>query len=153
MSRTIVQSFGPIYGEPVNGTVMGRPNGSVYVPLSNKITLKVDTGYNYAKYESATQLSVCNSAGAFGGYYRCNAEAQDLASYMRQVIYSDAELTTIVSDRYNAAGHFSSTARRMPNPIEGLEDGQTLYFIAYLMNNSVPIATSDVIELTMVVPE
>lgn len=38
--KTIIQTIGPLYGEVVNGTVFGQPNGSIAVP-SPKSELKL----------------------------------------------------------------------------------------------------------------
>ena len=73
---TIVQDYGPIYGEVVNGTVQGRPNGSVYVPLSNTISLSIQDLY----IKLDTNIFVCNDQG--NRKYTANvvAQSQDLAS-------------------------------------------------------------------------
>ena len=153
--KTIVQEYGPIYGEPVNGTVMGRPNGSVYVPHSNTITLNVAAAYHYIAYHSADSVRIVDSSGTLapaGQGARMIAEAQDLASVMQLQLYTDAECTVLAAHRNAPAGSFNNIYRSISEAIEGLTDGQTLYLRAQLINNGVAVATSDVIEVTMVVP-
>lgn len=152
---TIVQKYGPIYGEVVNGTVQGRPNGSVYVPLSNIISLTLDEELRYLKYSDATHLRICNSSGVqvpSGGGGKIVAVSQDLASNIQCQVYSDAELTTLAAYSNYTAGLFNTQYRTVANPVEGLTDEQPLYIRCQLMNNGVPVATSEVIEVTMVVP-
>lgn len=158
MPRTIVQEYGPIYGEPVNGTVMGRPNGSVYVPLLNTIGLEVLDEYKYftyVTYGGNPMLLSCDSAGVqhwTSDAYHLFASAQDLSSHMQQQVYSDAELTTPVAIMDLSAGAFNLWGNGVRPAVAGLSDGDKVYFRAQLMNSGVAVATSDTIEMTMVIP-
>lgn len=64
--RTIIQKIGPLYGEVVNGTVFGQPNGSVYYQ-PNQIKLHEDkrSTYGYLKNRT-TAVSTVDSAGNYG---------------------------------------------------------------------------------------
>ena len=163
MARTIVQEYGPIYGEPVNGTVMGRPNGSVYVPSTNTISIQIQSDdYKYVMYwpydSGDSRLRFCNStgtetAGVVGLNPIFSAKSQDLANNMQLQIYSDSGLTDLVAYRDIAAGIFNGKYGDITDADEGLTDGQTLYLRAQLMSNGTAVATSDTIAITMVVLE
>ena len=148
---TIVQEYGPIYGEVVNGTVQGRPNGSVYVPLSNTISINLPESSRYVKNSGETSIFVCNSAG--GEQYYDNAitaaaEAQDLSSFIRFELFSDAELTTMIAHRDYSAGNFNLWTRALT-----VEEAYTIvadesyYLVAQLINSGVAVATSETIEV------
>lgn len=156
MSRTIVQEYGPIYGEAVNGTVMGRPNGSVYVPLSNIITLSATTGYirHFTAAWGTKYFALCSDGGVLNQsiyHYNAVAIAQDLSSYIEMEIYSDSGLTTKVASKTNTAGIFNITHDAVDAiDYDTPQVGDTLYLVAKLKNNSVDVAVSDVIELEVV---
>ena len=149
---TIVQEFGPIYGEAVNGTVQGRPNGSVYVPLSNIVNISIPDGFHFLKYNSANVLITCDEDGTTGSAIYFDALSQDLASNVKVTAYSDASLETKVASRGFNAGQFNSYGATLYGASAGLTDGQTIYLRGQLMNNGTPVATSSVIEVEMVVP-
>ena len=152
---TIVQNYGPIYGEVVNGTVQGRPNGSVYVPISNVVVQTLNNPNNaYIHLTGGGMLRLCNSAGteSYGAANNItgNAQAQDLASNLVTIIYSDAGLTTAIGSRSFAAGHFNDWYRdwfRASSDVT-INGGDTYYIVLYLNNNGTPVAVSDVIEVT-----
>ena len=146
---TIVQNYGPIYGEVVNGTVQGRPNGSVYVPISNTINATVpdDCTMSYGgTYPNRVYLSAIE----------VNAIAQDLASNVRLTIYKDAELTQEFLVNNWTAGTFNISARNARigsrNEDDPIEDEKTYYGIVQLMNNNTPVATSTAVIITGVNP-
>jgi hypothetical protein len=59
--RTIIQTIGPLYGEIVNGTVFGQPNGSEARPIPNvapSVTLSGDSG----------KLALVSSSAYFSKY-------------------------------------------------------------------------------------
>ena len=148
MGRTIVQDYGPIYGEPVNGTVQGRPNGSVYVPLSNVIVLDVSEDYRYHRYYNGS-VWVCDSSGVFppaGVGITISAESQDLASNIQVQVYDDSGLLNAVAIRDMTAGQFNWAIRAVTQVGDESEEA-TFYLRAQLMNNGVAVATSDVIQL------
>ncbi len=153
MPRTIVQEYGPIYGEPVNGTVLGRPNGSVFVPISNVVNLSI--GKEYAKYISNNRIVVCDSDGTWANNpdyaIKVDALSQDLSSYIVVTAYTDEELTTVEASRTLTAGIFNYEVMILTNSQNTLSNGDPLYIVATLCNNGVPVATSDVIQLSMVV--
>lgn len=145
---TIVQEYGPIYGETVNGTVQGRPNGSVYVPLSNKIHLSANDNRIYFNPNSPTKLYIVDGVLV--------ADSQDLASNLVISVYSDAELTTLfATSNVVPAGLFNFTGRfRIGTKIEGQDivDEDPYYLVVELMNNGEAVATSDVLEVIGSVP-
>lgn len=66
MAKTIVQKIGPLYGEPINGTVFGQPNGSEALPPINRIYL-FSKKFNplYIK-NNGNFVDTCNSSGTAG---------------------------------------------------------------------------------------
>lgn len=69
--RTIIQTIGPLYGEIVNGSVFGQPNGSVAVQPSgpsnpNTLTITNKPGYIIGVPTSSGKYTItfCDSAGA-----------------------------------------------------------------------------------------
>lgn len=149
---TIIQDFGPIYGEVVNGTVQGRPNGSVYVPISNTITIQKNTNL-LINVLSGTENRVrfCNDSGTYIRFGLV-AESQDIASNMRVVLASDPGLTTILDSVSFNPGQFNFSS--LPNIGMDFElDADDTYYVAgQLMNNGVPVATSTVIECMVYSP-
>lgn len=139
---TIIQNYGPIYGEVVNGTVQGRPNGSVYVPLSNTISIAL-TDLSTRVYVNTSDRLVVNKAISFV------AESQDLSSNVRSSVYSDAACTTQVgTSRSEAAGIFNGTKSTIGNANGAtLTPGDPYYIRFELINNGVAVATSNVLEV------
>ena len=147
---TIVQNYGPIYGEVVNGTVQGRPNGSVYVPISNTIQLIIDDSGRYVKNNSTTHLYLCSSTGT-NKRFTTVAVSQDLASNIFTGIYSSPDCADddLIGFSSGTAGIFNQNIQGVRNTTSTTIVSETKYYIrAQLMNNGVPVATSDVIELT-----
>jgi len=140
---TIVQEYGPIYGEAVNGTVSGRPNGSVYIPEYNTITL--------SSGNDMIQVRNINGYRVELQYGRVVAVAQDLASYIKLALYDDAALTTEICHNWYPAGGFNYDVTYLrlgtiADPTD-ITSGGTYYAVAFLMNNGEAIATSDVLEV------
>lgn len=112
--------------------------------------------FRYCRYYDETTLRLCNSTGgadsSIDKQFNISAQAQDLASNIQLQLYSDNTLETLVASTTNVAGSFNFITRYLRNAVSGLTDGETLYARAQLMNNGVAVATSDVIEITMVVP-
>lgn len=71
--KTIIQTIGPLYGEIVNGTVFGQPNGSIAVPNNPIPTLNVQViaANQFVKGEAREgggyDWKSCNSDGVVGG--------------------------------------------------------------------------------------
>lgn len=142
---TIVQDYGPIYGEVVNGTVQGRPNGSVYVPESNVITLQYVGG--------ASTSTVTLSGGSYNLSVKVDliAKSQDLASNMRIGLYSDSDCTTLFANGYRTfpAGQFNFTNFARISGSSNTDapvSGTTYYIRAELVNNGSVVAVSSVLE-------
>lgn len=137
---TIIQDYGPIYGEPVNGTVQGRPNGSVYVPLSN--TVDISLAANTELYANGTMMQLSN-------YMTVVANSQDLSSYIQTQLFTDAACTTAFNTPRNlTVGRFNfSFVNFVASGSTAPTSGVSYYLRAQLMNNGVPVATSSVIEV------
>jgi hypothetical protein len=69
--RTIIQTIGPLYGEIVNGTVFGQPNGDIARPSPNvptALVVETVTGTEYVK-------GVARAAPATGyDWYSCTSD-------------------------------------------------------------------------------
>lgn len=158
MAKTIIQTIGPLYGEVVNGTVFGRPNGSIYVPPTNSITVTLAEAYRFILLANATTGRVCDEDGGTGfGQARsitAVAEVQDLASNIQIQVYADSDCTDLVMYRNFTAGNFNDYIRDL-TIVSGksIEDGTTYYLRAQVLNNGDPVATSSTIEIAGVVNE
>lgn len=104
MGKTIIQTIGPLYGEVVNGTVFGRPNGSIYVPPTNKVVITANPAYVYCTIYNNT-IIICNSAGQ-GRSYSAVAESQDIMAYIETALY-DSDDALVGTVRRLPAGTFN----------------------------------------------
>ena len=146
MGRTIIQPIGPLYGEAVNGTVFGQPNGSKYVPKSNTLSISGETEYvadfmiNYVRH-----VRWCNSSKVVK-FVNAIAESQDPASNIRFVLASDSDLTTVIGYRDETAGLFNITTSDI---ITGTAiTGGTTYYVAVQLVNNGNVLDSEVYEVT-----
>lgn len=156
MAKTIIQTIGPLYGEVVNGTVFGRPNGSIYVPLTNTIKLTIQAEYITIQEAGGKYYPViCNSEGVRIGNIDRVAESQDVANYMALELSTSDEFTT--SDIFSTQpGLFNLSTPRVGRveSADYITDAETYYMRAVLFSaNGVPVAYSDVMTLTGVVTE
>ena len=155
MAKTIIQTIGPLYGEVENGTVFGRPNGSVFVPSANTITASVPATFAYVR-STSTAYFVCNSSGTTP-YGRDDqsvhviAESQDIANYIKMQIADDAEFTNILDDTIKPAGQFNLYFLQLgyDASITPLVAGTTYYLRFVLVSASgEAVAVSNTLELT-----
>jgi hypothetical protein len=155
---TIVQEYGPIYGEVVNGTVQGRPNGSVYVPISNSISIDILATRRFVRTrESLTpdkyDLVVCNSAGQISWVYErpeIVAVSQDLANNIQLQVADIADFSNIIGVLDFTAGMFNVQSAYIAKNLDSdvIVADSKYYVRAVLMANSTPVAVSSSIELT-----
>lgn len=150
MAKTIIQTIGPLYGDVINGTVFGRPNGSIYIPNTNSITLTIPAGYEYIAiftFDYGKRFKICNSAGA-GTSLEAHAvaESQDIASYVQSYISDSADGSNILGTVRNfTAGQFNVGIANIGTPPADLvlENGKTYYYVVRLVTGSgIPVATS-----------
>lgn len=151
MAKTIIQTIGPLYGETVNGTVFGRPNGSVYVPASNTISLNIPASNRYIKNNaSPAGLVICNPAGVINwGAVGLVAQSQDIANAIVTEVSETADFSGTIYKRTFSAGIFNfNTAIVAFTSDLTIVAGTTYYVRARLVTGSnVAVATSDVIEV------
>lgn len=156
MAKTIIQTIGPLYGEVVNGTVFGRPNGSIFVPSVNTITATIPDEYvAVTAYAGKYYLVVCNSAGVRVGSVSKVAQSQDLANYMAWEFADNADFTDS-SVFSNTAGIFNTTDTSVARVDAEftITNGSTYYLRGVLFaSTGVPVAYSDVFTLTGVANE
>lgn len=156
MAKTIIQTIGPLYGEPVNGTVFGRPNGSIFVPSVNTITATIPDEY-VAVTQSGSRyyLVISNNLGVRVGSVTRVAQSQDNANYMAWEISKNSDFST--SDVFNStAGIFNSTDTSLARVTAdyAITNGQTYYLRAVLFaSTGVPVAYSETFTLTGVANE
>lgn len=99
---TIVQSYGPIYGEPVNGTVSGRPNGSIAIPADNQIAITLaDNTTISTVYDGEEDAYFIK----FSNLFTISAISQDPGNYIRLVLYKSDKSTSVFSGN-NYPGNF-----------------------------------------------
>ena len=139
MAKTIIQTIGPLYGEVVNGTVFGRPNGSIYVPPTNLISISAAAGITVT-VNAATYLDLSTIVTMV-------AQSQDLASNMFLALFSDSDCTVQVGlGRSETAGQFNRVAGNAGKAgSDTITPGTTYYLRAQLLNNGSAVATSNVI--------
>jgi hypothetical protein len=151
MGKTIIQTIGPLYGEVVNGTVFGRPNGSIYVPSSNTIVAELVETFRFLFNSAADAVTVCNSTGTAAYYEKDKiqlvAQSQDIQNYMAVEIAKDSDFTDMIAERNLTAGQFNTNVSRIPST-ESVENETTYYLRCVLYSsNGVAVATSNVIEV------
>jgi hypothetical protein len=158
MGKTIIQTIGPLYGEVENGTVFGRPNGSIYVPSTNTITITIPAGRDYvrtATYAYGDRIQICNSSGSSVGMtFRIVAEAQDIQSAISTHL-EDEDGVMIGTPITLQAGQFNVDRSFVGIGGEGvtIQANAKYYLVAELLSNSgVPVASNKV-EVTGVVVE
>ena len=151
MAKTIIQTIGPLYGEVVNGTVFGRPNGSVYVPSVNTISVTVPVNFEYVRlfhFDYGYRYIVCNSEGGIANLYKVVAESQDIQSHI-QIELQDSNGDTVGTARAFSAGIFNTSAALIGDADDDGEPAivanDTYYIVATLVSASgVPVATDKV---------
>ena len=154
MGKTIIQTIGPLYGEVVNGTVYGRPNGSVYVPPTNTVSAEVAEAVRFIKNESAAWLTLCNESGTSVGYpgTRDNrvfvvAQSQDSQNYIGIEIATDSDFSDVIATWNFTAGQFNVLGRAFSTSAT-IVSGTTYYLRAILYSASgVAVSVSDTIEM------
>ena len=148
MAKTIIQTIGPLYGEDVNGTVFGRPNGSIYIPSSNTITLTIPDDLKYIRVNNQGRFVPTNSAGQLSSQLviKVVAQAQDVQAYIAMSVVDSDDV--IVGDYWQyVAGDFNNAAVRIVGDSDGktLVNGDTYAIVATLFSaNGVAIATDKV---------
>jgi hypothetical protein len=145
MSKTIVQEYGPIYGEAVNGTVQGRPNGSIFVPTTNTVSVRFLADSpdppQVVKWASSERFYIAPKLDAV-------AVAQDIASNIRFATYTDSDCTTLFAKRDVQAGLFNLTEIEWIGMTEVAQDqGETYYFRVELVNNGSLVTATETIEV------
>ena len=159
MAKTIIQTIGPLYGEVVNGTVFGRPNGSIFVPSQNTIKATLKDARKYIIKYDAKRYMVCTSAGQVDSSNQSNmlnfvAESQDVANYVQVQVATDSDFTDLIGGRSLTAGLFNSALYVLSQgtDVDDLVNGDTYYLRLILVAASgEPVATTETIELTGVV--
>ena len=152
MAKTIIQTIGPLYGEVVNGTVFGRPNGSIFIPTTNSIALKMNgavTVYYRAGTPPTPNINYCKNASNVVVPIGAVAESQDTASYIEVQFSDDSDFSTYAKRTWTA-GQFNinSTSPIVEDSIE-VTAGTTYYMRAVLFaSTGEPVAVSDVETLT-----
>ena len=157
MGKTIIQTIGPLYGDVVNGTVFGRPNGSIYVPGANKITLNIGAEYVMSGPEGVSYEGWIVPATAGGvlvpSAVSIIAESQDIAAYVG-LQFSDDEDFATYDENTEAAGRFNILRGSIINFVSQftVAAGDPYYVRAVLSSQSgVAVAYSEVVTLTGVV--
>ena len=153
--RTILQKIGPLYGEDVNGTVFGQPNGSEYIPPKNFIEIVESfPNRNYVKLRDPSVLSpkvvTCTATGDEGPClyakvsgqvpWKLKTELADDAGFSNVILENVEKQTQTVFPVVNLGGKMSLT----------IESGKTYYLRVSVVSdyNGATMATLDTITLT-----
>ena len=150
MGKTIIQTIGPLYGEVVNGTVFGRPNGSIYVPSVNTISANSKTPVEYVRimtYGGNSVLQACSSSGTTSANYTLKvvAEAQDVQSYIG-ICIEDSDGVQVGNAVNYSAGLFNLNVSVLGYPAEDtITNGADYTVVMTLYSASgVPVATAKI---------
>lgn len=105
--KTIIQKIGPLYGEAVNGTVFGQPNGSQAVlPLDIALS-NIDATAAYVTAPS-TGVWTCKSDGTRAKY--CDVSfTSPIPVLCRFALYSDAACTNKVTETTRGPEKYADT--------------------------------------------
>lgn len=148
MAKTIIQTIGPLYGEVVNGTVFGRPNGSIYVPPTNTIAVKIEESSKYIKLVTQggnTRLLFCDSSGQTNAV-QVIAESQDVQSFVELYI-EDSDEQIVGVPFVLSAGMFNFTTSMAGRYAEGAtieDEADYTVHVTLCSANGVPVATTTI---------
>lgn len=142
--KTIIQTIGPLYGEVVNGSVFGQPNGSVARPQPNtapSITLSGNSG----------KLTLSSTTSAFAKYDISGVTFDfvnaDLAANNNVIVRNSSE-ATVARGVYPFQSKLTGAAANTPS------DGDALTVVMELYDEyGNVISTSNTLSLTAVIPE
>ena len=141
MAKTIIQTIGPLYGEVDNGTVFGRPNGSIYIPSSNTILIELVEARRYIRITTpagGNKIQACYSDGSTASLpIRVIAESQDTQSYIG-VSIEDKDGVEVGSERNQPAGQFNIPVLYLANAAEDttITNGADYFIVATLYSSS-----------------
>ena len=143
MAKTIIQTIGPLYGEVVNGTVFGQPNGSVYVPPDNVIYFTLPSTYiKNALVNGQYRVRFTDSDGSATLAIPGTVAMQDLSSSVRFVLCTSADIEDLVASQNFPAGTTSFNAGNIVNNYQ-ITVGQTYYFAVQIMNNGSVVGSTE----------
>lgn len=141
--KTIIQTIGPLYGDVVNGSVFGQPNGSIARPVPNStpsITIAGDSG----------KLTLASSTVAFAKYDLSGVTFTFVNSDLianNNVIIRNASEQTVARGVYPFDSKLAGAAANTP------ADGDALTIIVELYDSyGVVIGTSNVLTISAVIP-
>lgn len=152
--KTIIQTIGPLYGDDVNGTVFGQPNGSIATSPNNVYTISKSTDFVYVKGNPGN-LMTYDSGGNLGPCAVIGFSLQS-AAYAVCALYTTAACTTRVTGtgvQFGPAvqGGSRSLERFTTFGFSGTITAGTKYYarMEFYLNGDGNglIATSEVIEL------
>ena len=161
MGKTIIQSIGPLYGDVVNGTVFGRPNGSIYVPAVNTVSIAIGASYVAVGLSPAPYAGWVIPAKSDGTVIvsppsiKCVAESQDTSAYIAVQFSGDEDFDTY-EESIVTAGNFNVTRTSIIDRVSAITiTAGTPYYVRAVLyaQSGVPVAYSDVITLTGAVVE
>lgn len=148
--RTIIQTIGPLYGEVVNGSVFGQPNGSVARPPQNAAVTAVISGTN-------GKLTKTTISGGQIAKYTLSGVSLDVSDYsgveiVKTVIKNAADTVIATGGGHVPAYTFSDAVQGPANLIP--TDGDSLTMTVELRDvYGNVLVTSNALTITAVVPE
>ena len=141
MGKTIIQTIGPIYGDVENGTVFGRPNGSIYIPSSNTIIIDLEEARRQIRITTpagGNKIQACYTDGTTASRpIHIVAESQDTQSYIG-VSIEDGDGVAVGTGRNQPAGQFNITALYLANVADDvtITDEADYFIVATLYSSS-----------------
>lgn len=129
--KTVIQKIGPLYGDVINGSVFGQPNGSEAIPPVNILRpLNINSDYAYIKKNGTNGVISCKSDGTIssGGEYISFQVASQLP-------LTDVLFITEIADSSDFSNILVTGTASLPTSLKGAiiiapATGQTAFITA-----------------------
>lgn len=133
--KTVIQKIGPLYGEAVNGSVFGQPNGSVAVPPYNALVLLSANNNNaYIKKNGTGGYTTCDSNGAIGSFlsYQIIAQLPNDQLYFIHEVSATSDFASVLSASKSSVSESAKLIGSSSSGTLSIVAGTTYYLRARL---------------------
>jgi hypothetical protein len=147
--KTIIQTIGPLYGEVVNGSVFGQPNGSIARPSQNTPASVSISGNSATLTLTGTAVGGTISKYALAGV-SMEIQGIDSVSFVKADCYNSGgvAIANVQSDVIAVPAQLIGGTDKQPS------DGDELSLIVQLIDSyGSVIATSNTLTIAAVIPE
>lgn len=133
--KTVIQKIGPLYGEAINGSVFGQPNGSVAVPPYNALVLMSANNDNaFIKKNGTGGYVTCDTNGSVGTFLRYQIVTQlplDALWFVHEVS-ATSDFASILSSSKSTVSEASKNVGNSNSGSLSITAGTTYYLRAKL---------------------